>query len=749
METAYRVCRCRRRWHGAIAATVLTALCIFTSVSGADAVRYGLCDVRAVYVFDDPRSIDWPAVYYLNDMFGCRVDLITTRERSRTETITRSLEDKELYLNTLHMSEADTAGAAELVAKLFSDRLPDLVIFADNGHDPRLESVKSAILDLSDPAARIFNILKIYRKFNAGQDVAGRQGSIVLNGRELLNRYRDRMALEIPSLLPWFNLKEYRTDRVIRYQPVKTNLPITAGENNLMAGISPFRLTEIIDSLFADGPMKQTFQKQAKKFITYFNASQISVGQRQVAFIIDGYRELMQLTRHKRSVEDIPEYQAYLHRLLHRAERAALGAVGINWDGKIILRDSPHGPRLKFLASVSADGPREVDINSFKFHPYWDTTVVELDSSSVTIAPHQSFTKEFFVEIDRAHLNGKTPDSLEFTVEVAYGQIPLVFTSKLPIWQAPDLNITFVPDFHFVKPFPDLEVDRVVSNLNLKAVIEKPYNYSGVVRLNLQTPRGLFAGAYRKDLQLEKGMLSETVRIPFTISNLFELGIQIQTVELLVDNKLVAADTSRIRIASCSVPDTVKVGFLPDSLGLLEDILRMTGATYRPLTDRSLVTADLDAYNVILIGSASYRNYPSLTLMKGRFEDYLRQGGSLVIFGQPEDWPGDVLPVSFVPTVEVVDQSEITNLISEARVLSRPYAISEKNLLSNFFKKQEVSPAVISPAEKVLITPQQASLLSVSRLGDGQIIFCGLPLLELITRLDIDAIHLFANILNY
>ena len=135
--------------------------------------------------------------------------------------------------------------------------------------------------------------------------------------------------------------------------------------------------------------------------------------------------------------------------------------------------------------------------------------------------------------------------------------------------------------------------------------------------------------------------------------------------------------------------------------------------------------------------------------MKNRFENYLRQGGSLVIFGQPDDWPGSVLPVSFVPVTEVIDQNDITNRISEAKILGKPFLISEKNLLSSFYKKQTTSPAVISPAEKVYITPSQATLLSVSRLGEGQLIFCGLPLLEMISRLDIEAIHLFANLMNY
>jgi hypothetical protein len=188
---------------------------------------------------------------------------------------------------------------------------------------------------------------------------------------------------------------------------------------------------------------------------------------------------------------------------------------------------------------------------------------------------------------------------------------------------------------------------------------------------------------------------------------------------------------------------------MPDSSGMLEDILRMTEATHRPLTDRTLVTGDLDAYNVIVIGSGSFRNYPAFKFAKHRFEEYLRQGGSLVIMGQPEDWPGDVIPVSFVPTVEIVDRDELTNRIPEARILSGPYPISEKNLLSSFYRKREVTPAVIAPAEKVFVTPKGATLLSVSRLGDGQIIFCGFPLTEMISRLDIDAIHLFANILNY
>lgn len=89
------------------------------------------------------------------------------------------------------------------------------------------------------------------------------------------------------------------------------------------------------------------------------------------------------------------------------------------------------------------------------------------------------------------------------------------------------------------------------------------------------------------------------------------------------------------------------------------------------------------------------------------------------------------------------------NRIPNARILSGPYKIDESELLAYFERRTEATPAVISPSERVFITPSGATLLSVSRLGDGQIIYCGMPLLGMISDLNLEAIHLFANILNY
>jgi hypothetical protein len=135
--------------------------------------------------------------------------------------------------------------------------------------------------------------------------------------------------------------------------------------------------------------------------------------------------------------------------------------------------------------------------------------------------------------------------------------------------------------------------------------------------------------------------------------------------------------------------------------------------------------------------------------MQDRLTDYVRHGGSLVLLGQPSDWPESMLPVGFVPGEEKISGREILNRIPNANLLSKPYAVSDRGLLDMLERKRMLPSAVMSPAENIYVTPSGAALLSVSRLGDGQVIYCGLPLLEMVGELNIEAIHLLANVLNY
>ena len=721
-----------------------------SSVLKADPVDYALSDLRVSYLFDDAKRIDWPTIFYLNDEFGCHVDLVLVRERFRASHDLSGDGFHQIVLHNLSVNGSDSLWANVAAAELFAERYPDILILGDVDDSSPTMALFDAILKLPFQTDRLFNILRIFR--HTGEKVNLDKTIVTLNGRELANRYRVRMQTEIPELFPHYQKSNSDNLSLTRYELVRDRSGSPRRQADFVSGLERNRLLEVVDSVFVEGPRKKIITRQAAEFMAAFGRARQAKGPEKVGAIIDGYRVLGDLYG-QRAFDNLrataTDFNFYLRDLHRAAENAALEAMGLNWAGRIILRDSPHGPKLKFRVAIGADSPLEVILTGVLFHPYWDTITTIVDSASHVIAPHQTFVREYLIDIERSRLESENPDSLRFSAQLDYRGHQMTLESSMSVWDRPDLNVQFAPDYQFVPPFSGIDIDRVIQPTSSKVIITKSQEYADSIKLDLKTPRGMFAGSYRSEHYLPPGITRKEVSIPFSLSNLFEKGLQQQTISLLVNGREIARDTGLVRMASCQIDDKIKIGFVPDSSGRLEDVLRMTRAEFRPLTDRSLMNYDLDAYNVIVIGSGAARNNPSLGVIKEKIEEYLRYGGSLVILGQPDDWPQSILPVSLIPYQEAVQQDEIENRIAEARILSDPYLISDKNLFSAFFRKTEVTSCAISPAEIVYITNSGGSILSVSRLGEGQIIYCGLPLMEMVSRLDIEAIHLLANILNY
>lgn len=721
------------------------------ATAGTESIKYGLCDVRVLYVFDDVDEIDWPMLYYINDTYGARVDLLTVRPRTTFRKTISEIKGCELYLQRYFLPDDSTA-LDSLMIDLYSGQRPDVVIYANSQLSPLATALKSRLATSNKIRSSFFTATKTYVLDQSESDEIDLRKTVTFNGRELLTRYRRRMDLEIPMLVPQFSSRDVKAGRLQRYRLIESTGIGNDPEASFLSGIEGFRLTEVIRQVFPSGPMRDTYLRLAKDYVSNLNASRFSVGVLQVDYIVRAYKAISELCQPPAIIGEsyfTPEYEVYIGELSRISREIALDAVGVKWEGDIILKDSPRGPCLKFRIAISADGPRDITLSAISFHSYWDTTVVLLDATEHTILPHQSYLQEFVVDIDREYLESKGSDSLLFTAEINYGALPLQVSNSMTVWKAPEIDISFEPDFSFVPPVAGLKIDRVVEPAFSNVVITKPVDFSGLVNISLITPHGMFAGAYRQELQLDKGTRREQVRIPYSVSNLFELGIQYQTVSLLVDGHVVAADTARVRVASCRVADTIKIGFLPDTTGALEDILHMTNAGFEPLTNRTLTTGSLEAYDVLVIGSGSFIHYSSLRKIKDRLEDYVRLGGSIVVLAQPESWPDGMLPIAIVPGMESISSEELINKMPNARILRTPYKITEKGLLSSFYKKKDVYPFDVAPAEKVYETSSGGALLSVSRLGEGQIICCGFPLLDMVSQLNIEAIHLLANILNY
>jgi len=735
--------------------TIFISLFLVLSISTLQAeinISQALCDVNVMYLAGDEEAVDWASIYNLNNQHGCRIDIVKMKKRSAYKYNKSSIPGQEIYLHKFYLQESDSEMFDQLTKELFSDRRPDIVLLGLSKNDNLYNALRGYIINLELSNEFQFNILKIYEQTTeTGQELDAVK-QVILNSNELSKSYRHLMQYEIPALgMKYVDYENHNQD-LVRYNLIYDQSFETGFGTGFMVNIASNRLESIFDKLVPTGPKKITLKRQTRNLLSLLNSARRASGKEQAEMILSGYRTLLDLSQavgRDKLFSSRTDLKYYFDEINRKIKNAAQDAVGINWDGKIILRDSPQGTILKFRASLAANGPKDIELLSIKFYPFWTDNIITIDSQPRVVSPHQVFIREYLVDTDSRYLEAQQSDSLIFEAEIKYGPIPMTVRNTIPIWERPELGIEFEPNFYFISSPAGIDIDRVISSRSVRAIITKPTDYTDTLNLEFTTPKGLFAGAYNKTITLNKGMTHETFHIPYSVSKLFELGIQQLSISLSKHNNILAIDTGLVRIASCKIKDIIKIGFVPDTSGLLEDILQMSDAGYRPFTDRGLLTADIEAYNVIVIGSGSYRNYPSLRKMKYRFEDYVRNGGSLIVFGQPEDWPDDMLPIILSPTQEFVTNEEITNRIDQAKVLREPYKISELNLFSSFFRKKEVASAVVAPAEKVFITPSGATLLSVSRIGDGQIIYCGLPLLDLISKLDIDAIHLFANLLNY
>jgi hypothetical protein len=211
----------------------------------------------------------------------------------------------------------------------------------------------------------------------------------------------------------------------------------------------------------------------------------------------------------------------------------------------------------------------------------------------------------------------------------------------------------------------------------------------------------------------------------------------------------IASDVAFIRQAVIDISSEKQIALLPDDLGLLEDIFVMAGVNYKIISDRFLKTGDFDLYDVVILGTGCFKEYKSLELAYNKFKKYMEQGGNIIAFGQPDEWRDDLLPVSLISTARSVDNSELTNSQPGHTLFKNKRNINVSNLLENVSGGYIAYPAIVFPCEKIIGAGGNSSLLATAQFGKGKFIYCGIPLTELISNLELEAIDFLSNLIKY
>ncbi len=758
---------------------LLTAACVCLSVAlyaqpaqsqspGAAYLERTLNDLQVVYFFESPRDIDWGAVMLLSQRYGCQVILATVKESGQGIQVRTKYDRRSgLRVSQIGISPETLTGLSTALTQ--TSFPPDIVIFGAGLNEDVWQSVKDFYL--SGKAAPdtllhdgLVGVRKVYQRQQGTGGGTVIQGAIV-NQRELYRNYAEMISQTEKLFFPDnFGIESHAPEDGLytRYELIRYDINASFRESDFLSGLAKLRLRPLVKS---SGSPKQahsattlTNQMQlAEQFERDFNDARVSDSPgKRVDRLVSGYRALSRLSDLIRANQELAAdsvYNSYVRDLVASAQRATLMTMGLEWSGEIVIRETPEGPKVKFRPTVTVAGPLGVTLAKILFFPLADDndSAVVIDATPHPVRPHQQFIREYLVDVGRDALQSGALDSLRFAVEIQYGGISMTARSVAGVRGSHDLRVRFLPSFRFIPKVANVLVDKTVRPFYWKAVVDKPKYYSGKVAIALKTPPGVSAGAVQRTLSLPSGEETQTIQFPLVAGNDMADGIGRLTLRLKDNGQVVAADTAVIRVASCEINPDRALAFLPDTSGLLEDILRMTDANITPLTDRALETGDLSAYQVMIVGSGSFRAYGSLARISERVERFVRQGGLLVILGQPDDWPTDAAPLSIRPTPTALEGVDIGVGERNQRLFSKPYTILTRRLTETVGARALSAPAEIPTGKKLIFDKRnpKLSLLTVANMGEGHIIYCGFPLLQRISDLEINAIHLFANILDY
>jgi LmbE family N-acetylglucosaminyl deacetylase len=213
--------------------------------------------------------------------------------------------------------------------------------------------------------------------------------------------------------------------------------------------------------------------------------------------------------------------------------------------------------------------------------------------------------------------------------------------------------------------------------------------------------------------------------------------------------------TLRTREINVKLASGLRIGYIMGTGDTVPDAIAALGVQPHLLSDDELASADLSQWNVIVIGIRAYGTRTALTQAQPRLEEFVRQGGTLVVQYQGGTFPAP-LPLSMGRAPErVVDEHAVVKLLdpSNAR-LTWPNKITEADFDGWFEERGHSFLDSWDPGYTALTEtadpgqdPQRGGLL-VTHPGKGTYIYVAYALYRQFPELVPGSYRLLANLLS-
>ena len=212
----------------------------------------------------------------------------------------------------------------------------------------------------------------------------------------------------------------------------------------------------------------------------------------------------------------------------------------------------------------------------------------------------------------------------------------------------------------------------------------------------------------------------------------------------------------KTRKVDVKVASGLRVGYVMGPGDLVPEALEGMGITPRLLSTTDLISGDLSAYNVILIGIRAYSVRPELTKAQPRLDEFVRGGGTLIVQYQSNDFPAPLhLSLGGRLAERVVDENAPVKLLDPAYpLLTFPNKITSADFDGwveerghSFLTSWDSGYTALTETADPGQDPQRGGLL-VAHQGKGTYVYVAYALYRQLPELVPGAYRILANLVS-
>ncbi len=736
--------------------SLLGLIISLSSIAGAntldDKIRAAGSDIKVFCPATDAKHIQWSVLLYLNQIYGAEIYVALFQPSPNLICRIETSDDGQFHLARIGMGGADEQELLidSMIACVFGAGFPDLALFeASSPDDSAWLSwlVKEVQKGSRTDTTALSSLEEIYIRGENGESRA-----VLFNDAELYQLYYAEAEALSKKFAPNGPLN-YKPERIRRYYRIDSPSGANVAGGNYLSGaeLDPFRLPGILDERMDESPEKKNVMRRLESYRSAVGDAAHPWLSRaeKLKSLITAYADISRLVEMVRSESSQlaqsgagRQLKSFKEKVFHAIDEA----VGISWKGDFEIRQTPFGRVGKLSLDVELTGPREVELSLFTYKASGGVTVV-VDSISKTIQPHQRFYREYPVNPDLIDFTEISEDSLLFSIDAIVDGLTLNLSIPFSGYTDEDVALRFLPGYTFLEPFTADQYTALAQPFDWQLLITKPYASELDGQIKIENPEGVVVGTFDENVRMPEGITSRYFDIHFAAGR--SIGFDLRTIKasLEVGGQTVAETSSDVRVIRCDVPETRDVAFVPDQDGRLEDFLRVARVSFQPFTTRSLIRAELAAYDLLIIGAEASEYYSVLRSVNDRLHEFVRNGGDILILGQSFGWPHDIFEAPMY-TSRTAASTPGRVVANSHPVLNQPFVIKPTRLLQGP-ALVGAYPAIINGGVEIVSAGEHSSYLKVLNIGEGHVVYCGLPLLELAAKLDVEAIHLMSNLLNF